>query len=165
MKKIILYIFCFFNIWRACSQNDSVCLQDNNFKLILELSYVDFNYSFINNIDSCFWTDEIENIIQPKGEYSIYVFKRNTIGLSKLGFQEEFVECIFQKIDNNIVLESIYIPLTWREPPISSVVLFSTNTITISDSVPIRNILFHNINETGIDVLNKQGYLIYKDVR
>lgn len=165
MKKIILYIFCFFNIWRVCSQNDSICLQDNNFKLILELSYVDFNYSFINNIDSCFWTGEIENIIQPKGEYSIYVFKRNTIGLSKLGFQKEFVECIFQKIDNNIVLESIYIPLTWREPPISSVVLFSTNTITISDSVPIRNILFHNIEEAGIDILNKEGCLIYKDAQ
>ncbi len=165
MKKIILYIFCVFSIWRTCSQNDSICLQDNNFKLILELSYVDFNYSFINNIDSCFWTNDIENIIQPNGEYSIYVFKRRTIRFSKLGFQEEFVECIFQKVDNNIVLESIYIPLTWREPPISTVVLFSTNTITISNSVPIRNILFYNIKETGIDILNKQGCLIYEDIR
>ena len=165
MKKIILYIICFFYVWDVCSQNDSICLQDNNFKLALELSCVDFNYSFINNIDSCFFFIVIENIIRPIGEYSIYVFKRNTMRLSKLGFQEEFVECIFQKIDNNIVLESIYIPLTWREPPISSVMLFSTNAITISDSVPIRNILFYNIKETGIDILNKQGCLIYEFVR
>lgn len=149
----------------ACSQNDCICLQDNNFKLIYELPHADFNYSYINNIDSCFWNGEIENIIKPNGEYSICVFKRNTIRLSKLGFQEEFVECIFQKIDNNIVLESIYIPLTWREPPISNVVLFSTIAIAISDSVPIRNILFHNIKEAGVDILHKQGCIIYKDVR
>lgn len=165
MKRIILYVFCLFIIQNACPQTDSLCSQDNNFELILKLPHADFNYSFINDIDTCFWTNDIQNIIRTEGEYSIYVFKRSEMRLSKSGFQEEFVEYIFQKIDDDIVLESIYIPLTWREPPISRVVLYSSDVIPVSDSVPVRNILFHNIKEIGIDIMNKRGHLIYKTVQ
>lgn len=136
--------------------------QTNDFQLVEKICHADFNYHFIDNIDSCFYENIDscnirEKLLLSEGSYSIYVFERHIKNSSKKGFESERIDCIFQKTCNDTIVESIYIPLTWREPPISRVMLFSKKKIPLNEPIKICDIEFLNIS--GIEYYSSSRFL------
>lgn len=146
--------------------NMNVFCQTADFRLTQKIYHADFNYHFIECIDTCFhWnidSCDIKKKILSKGFYSIYVFERHLEMFDKLGGKSERIECVFQKVFNDTIVESIYIPLTWREPPISAVILYSNIKFKICKYIEISSLDFHSKLDYGINILPCEGYIIYE---
>lgn len=107
---------------------------------------------------------DIDDFIMNGGGYTVYCFIRRMVCESKdsLRTVDFGMEYILVKVKGKRILESYYLPFSWREPPISNVVLRSRKNRKISRRVCTKYIRFVPVREDGINIL-KDGYLVFKD--
>lgn len=136
--------------------------QESNF-YIKQISYkVDFDKINIDDIDSIpIDSLSINKFNLIEGKYTIYFFERKILGKSKDDINLPIkYDLIIIKVDNEKLIESYYFPLSWREPPISNVILNSKKGIKISKKLSTDSIGFVPIKDEGINILQK-GCLIF----
>lgn len=137
--------------------------QENNF-YIKQITYQsDFDFIDFNDIDNIPMDRLSINMFNLKeGKYTIYCFERKKLGESKDNINSPLQsDYLLIKTDKGKIIESYYLPLSWREPPISNVILSSKKEIKISSKISTDIILFMPINDSGINIL-KQSYLFFK---
>lgn len=112
----------------------------------------DLNYSAISNMDYSNYDHLLDSVFNAvRGKFKIYRFVRFSKGISKDNVDPDstFKELIVLKVKNNIVLEGYYVPLDWREPPISSVLLKSTTRIAFKDFLNTDDLKFVSLYPGG----------------
>lgn len=145
MKKMFFVLFVL---------TSAVCRgQDCEFHVDRMILHADINYDLIRVIDTIDIEGLCDNIVlMDSNEYSIYLLSRKGKGISLNEDTIDVSELIIFKSYNDRILESYYIPLSWREPPLSNVILHSRKTI------PTKAII--DINEIGLLPINPDGFSI-----
>jgi hypothetical protein len=130
-------------------QNSEFLLRDIHYQS-------DINYSAISKIDDCSLENLIDSVFNiQEGKFTIYRFERiSTIDTKDNLRTKENKEIIITKVLGNKILEAYYCPLSWREPPISHVVLVSQKKVRLSKEVSVKRLKFKNLTQGGLVLLN-----------
>ena len=125
----------------------------------------DVNFNAISNIDKYPLDNLIDSVFNVQaGKYIVYRFERFSVANSKDNLNsKEYQELIIAKVSGNIIVEAYYCPLSWREPPISSVVLVSQRKVRLKKRLSTKKMKFKNINPNGLRVLKDGDIMMFNE--
>ena len=125
----------------------------------------DVNFNAISNIDKYPLDNLIDSVFNVQaGKYIVYRFERFSVSNSKDNLNsKEYQELIIAKVSGNIIVEAYYCPLSWREPPISSVVLVSQRKVRLKKRLSTKKMKFKNINPNGLRVLKDGDIMMFNE--
>lgn len=160
MFKHSIFILTFF----IC--DTTLFAQTKEYKLITKTENADFNYRFLDFIDTIRTREARRNVFNPvKGKNTVYVFTATYKGLSYDNTEKNFQDILIVKTDSKQkILDAYQHTLEWAEPPFSYDLYKATaKGLKLINQLSIERFFFRSVDyyketdrefkETGVLIL------------
>ena len=164
MKKLLLICTAILTLAASAKAQEASC-QHTDFRYTKTINNSDFINERITNIDSYlsgdFPIDSVFAIVN--GKFDIVFFERYSYGYSVMGEYTFSHEVIISKVLDGKIVESYFVPLDWKEPPMHYQIQISRQKLPIEQVMRIKDFHFKPLDESGRNLLEDNCLIIIPD--